>query len=338
MNFKVSSNVLAFVLISPLAFAVGLPHLDIPQLISSSDAVVLAEASTPEISQTSTRLTIAGQTFLAKSYSTNLRVKAVLKGSCPDDILVSYLLPVAFVGYIPIQPGFRIVFLRHDANGYEPANPYFPDFPASRTDMPSQGESDSEVALLVYQELSAVMSSEFSSAADKFQVLQISFAIPPNDTFTASLNDAKKTVQNGRLKDDIEENLLIRGDFSGLTSVVNSLLTNTVSSDGKYDLLYAIGNRITSSKAEPSIELLLFSSDAQLRTAGAEALWHIADQKSKHVLIRGLSDPNRDVRYYSVRGLADITGQNLWGPSIPAFQDDEALYLNHWKKWAESMK
>jgi HEAT repeat protein len=65
-----------------------------------------------------------------------------------------------------------------------------------------------------------------------------------------------------------------------------------------------------------------------------EALWHISDPSSKNALASGLEDPSDDVRYYSVRGLAEITGEVQWGPSIFEFQEREQRYLNHWREWA----
>jgi hypothetical protein len=36
-----------------------------------------------------------------------------------------------------------------------------------------------------------------------------------------------------------------------------------------------------------------------------------------------------------VRALADITGENLWGPSIPEFEANERKYIEHWIGWAK---
>ena len=47
-------------------------------------------------------------------------------------------------------------------------------------------------------------------------------------------------------------------------------------------------------------------------------------------LARALDDSDQQVRYSAVAGLAEITGETKWMPSIPLFKEDESPYLAHW--------
>jgi hypothetical protein len=99
-------------------------------------------------------------------------------------------------------------------------------------------------------------------------------------------------------------------------------------------LLSVIGTKIDSSKAVPSVRRLLQSADAPLRRAAAQALWHVADASSQDAMIGALNDPDSEVRFYTIRGLAEVTGQKEWGPSSALFDEDEQTYLKHWRDWA----
>jgi hypothetical protein len=46
-----------------------------------------------------------------------------------------------------------------------------------------------------------------------------------------------------------------------------------------------------------------------------------------------LGDSDTKVRYFSVVGLAEITGQLEWRPNPDDFAASSTKYLNHWIAW-----
>jgi len=80
---------------------------------------------------------------------------------------------------------------------------------------------------------------------------------------------------------------------------------------------------------------LLGAGSVEVRRSAAHALRNIADSAGVPALVRALDDPDRDVRYYAVTGLAKITGQDDWLPSLPLFESEEQKYVAHWREWAK---
>jgi hypothetical protein len=71
-----------------------------------------------------------------------------------------------------------------------------------------------------------------------------------------------------------------------------------------------------------------------IRRGVAGALRRTKSPKAVNGLSRALEDPDSEVRYWGVVGLAELTEQNDWRPSEPAFKSDESKFLSHWKEWA----
>lgn len=317
-------------------FAVGRPHLDIRELVTSSDLIIVADASEKTHVGTAAPLDVRGRVLPARQYSTQLHIRTVIKGSCSRDIAAMYVLPLEFAGYLPLQTGTRMVFLKRSGNSYEPASPYYPDMPATGTALYTDGSKTAdEVFARVLNELAGVIASPAVPEQAKFEVLTYDYAIPQDAQFIVALKEGIRNASDQRLRETLQSHLLRRGDLSELSQVTDVLLKNVATSEGKAALLYAIANRLKDSRAVPAVLSLLSSADAGTRVAAAEALWHIADGRATSDLVRSLDDPKYEVRYYAVRALADITGQNLWGPSIPEFKERELVYLQHWKKWAD---
>ena len=317
-------------------FAVGVPHLDIRELVRSADVVVIADVSEKLSTGTTDVLTIRGREFASWQYASHLIVKATLKGTCAPEITVTYSLPLQFMGYVPLRPGIRMVFLRRNRNIYMPTDPYYPDLPA--TDLATStiypSSDDAVVSTVVFHELANVIASPGAPTSAKLELLQKDYALPTSDYFISALKEGIVHAENEQFKAYLQAQLISRGELGELPEVVDSLAQKALDAAGKYALLYAIGNHIRDARAVPILLPLLRSTDPQTRVAIAEALWHIADSHTMKPMLRALSDSERDVRYYAVRALADITGQQLWGPSIPEFQEHEAKYIQHWKQWA----
>ena len=110
--------------------SVAVKNLHIDDLVRASDVIAIAEvANVREIGHAPPVL-FDDQLLEADSYSADLQVKKIIKGSAEDRVLVKYALPLPFVGYRGFQRGTRLVFLRREQDHYGVADPYYPDFPA----------------------------------------------------------------------------------------------------------------------------------------------------------------------------------------------------------------
>ncbi|MEI8285550.1 MAG: HEAT repeat domain-containing protein [bacterium] len=100
-------------------------------------------------------------------------------------------------------------------------------------------------------------------------------------------------------------------------------------------LLEAIGDI----QAAPILARLMKSPDPQIRLGASQALRHMDTKESVEALIGGLNDPEWEVRWRSVLGLAEIIGSkhgNSWHPDMNTFKAEEKKYLDHWNAWAAS--
>jgi HEAT repeat protein len=124
------------------------------------------------------------------------------------------------------------------------------------------------------------------------------------------------------------------GDISEVPNIVRILRANSATENQKIWLVHVISNDITDERAIPAIVPLTRSNDAALRSVAMQALWHMRSSASIPQLALALSDPDRDVRFYAVRALADIANQSGWGgPGEGEFQENEQKYLSHWREW-----
>ena len=100
-------------------------------------------------------------------------------------------------------------------------------------------------------------------------------------------------------------------------------------------LLEAIGDI----QAAPILARLMKSPDPQIRLGASLALRHMDTKESVEALIGGLNDPEWEVRWTSVLGLAEIIGPkqgNSWHPDMNTFKAGEKKYLDHWNAWPAS--
>jgi HEAT repeat protein len=113
------------------------------------------------------------------------------------------------------------------------------------------------------------------------------------------------------------------GDRSGLpeTSVSN---------------LRASLRQIQDPNAVPSLARLLSQADVETRRVVASAVRQMRSAEAMRLLIRAMEDPDVDVQWEAVMGLAQATGQLQWGPSIPAYHDNPSYYREYWRAWARN--
>lgn len=131
--------------------------------------------------------------------------------------------------------------------------------------------------------------------------------------------------------------LLSRNDTSMLNTVENVLLNQPAGiNDSVLSGLAGGLKGIRDPQAIPSLSRLLKARDARVWQSASAALRNMKAAAAIEPLVEALEDSDREVRYNAVIGLAEITGQYEWGPSVELFQREEQKFLTHWIEWARS--
>jgi HEAT repeat protein len=128
--------------------------------------------------------------------------------------------------------------------------------------------------------------------------------------------------------------LLRHNDTSALDEAVDTLLNpppdvpkNLV--DG---LGYSIRAGIKDPQAVPALMRLLGSPEAEKRRIATIALGQTHSRAAAASLTKALNDPDQEVRYNAVTGLAQVTGETDGMPSLEFFKQNEQHYLAHWRE------
>lgn len=131
--------------------------------------------------------------------------------------------------------------------------------------------------------------------------------------------------------------LLNRNDIETL-EIAERILLNPPAGTDQYllDNISAALEGIKDPRAIPALQRVLRSSNSLTRLGAARSLRQMRVMEGIEGLVIALGDNDREVRYQAVIGLAELTGQNQWAPSIGKFESDEQYYLDHWKEWART--
>ena len=134
--------------------------------------------------------------------------------------------------------------------------------------------------------------------------------------------------------------LLKRNEVSVLSFATRSILSvpPIIDKNEIWQLADSIEMGISNPTAIPQLLQLLKSAEPKVRQAVAVSLRASQSYTVIKPLASLLSDSNREVRYLAVLGLANITKQSEWGPSIDLFARDENRFLNYWKNWVNENK
>jgi len=317
--------------------AIGIRNLRIDELVNASDAIVVADVRVHAVGR-APDLPFRGQPLEADAYMAELVVKGTIKGSATDRLSVKYALPKQFVGYQGLREGTRLVFLRKTATGYTVADPYYPDFPAVEPPPRSYGHDQSGTSEEVLRQMVAVVASELATVAQKWEILRVDYALPTNSEVVGAFREGLSGTNDTELQQRLEGELIRMGDIGELPRVVRALSNGLATHNERMWLLYVIGYDLKDPRSVPMLQPLLRSDDNSLREAAARALWHIADPAVLPSLARALGDPDDQVRFYAVRGCADIANEAAWGgPSETEFHEHEEKYLEHWEAWVRGL-
>jgi hypothetical protein len=324
----------AFVLMSATAaFGQPVPVLNVQQLVDEADLIIVG--SIHSVSETgSVLLDVHGRRTPAKALVADILPDRVLKGAMDGPIVrVSFALPGLRAGYGRVFAGtYELTFLKRNGRDYEFVNPYYPALPA--VPGPLEGDAPGD---RVANAIAAQIESASTENRERINAIHALGTIN-NSTSIAALRKALgQSDENVRLS--AAAILLEMQDLTGLAPAEQALLGDTTATNDAvlHNMRYAI-SELSASDAIPALVRLLKSQDDLTRRAVASGLRKVRSPQTISALAAALDDRDWEVRYYAVRGLAEITGENSWGPSIEVFRASEDKYLNYWKGRARQQK
>jgi len=325
------------------AATVRVPAVDVPAMVRASDLILVGRAADVHIDPE------------GKSESFVLRVDRIVAGAAPALGRVAVRLTLPRPGSVlgTVEPGqYGLFFLHATSDGiYTAANSYRPALPAApaRTGNASPA---ADAITGVTRELARVLTaspSDLIGSKDAESTHELYWLA------TSALQTVPSQISGPELQAIADSNrmpaklwaigaLLAASDDSDIAARVPALLQSAAPAlrNPTPDAEAAVARLATSVQAKvhtpgavPTLASLLNSSAMPVRRAAASALASIGTPQIVAPLAKtALNDPERDVRYYAVRGLAQATGAEV--PTLPAFYTKEAEMLAHWRSWAKT--
>jgi hypothetical protein len=323
----------AVIICVSVASGIPIPAMDLADLAQRSDliaigqiiSIVQKDARTIELNGTPTHVRImVGE----------LRVDQSLKGAVNvPSLSFEFELPDVPLGYGAIAPmSYRMIFLKKVPAGYSFVSAYYPSVCA----IPGVLPRDTETLDNITAQLAAVVQDLRADTAQKEEALYAlrTLRIPAaTDALKSALQEKSTDLQL-----IATGTLLERNDISGIQIAEESLTKRppAIPSYLFHNVAYAISQGVRDERAIPVLARLLRLPEVETRRAAASALWHTHSDSAAPALVAALDDPDFEVRFYGVIGLAEITGQSDWHPNMEVFHGNEAKYLQHWRDWAQA--
>lgn len=306
---------------------------NVPALTREADLIAVGRIGSVNDQGIQT-LSIGGSVVPVRRMLAELTVTRILKGEL-NNTHVWFAFFVSDVrGFQEVSASqFAAFFLRRvNAQEFAVLNPYYPSIVALPTGQIIEGDPLDKVAV----ELAHVLLTPGTSRDKRIDAIDALDSID-TPTSTAALLRATRT-QDLTLKLLASAALLRRNEISTLNTVANKLLQDpqSVGESILWKLSFAIENGVKNPRAIPALSRLVSAGDVRVRRAGAAGLRHSNATDAIPALSKALSDSDQTVRYTAVIGLAEITAQYEWGPSIDLFQREEQRYLAHWKEWTST--
>lgn len=311
-----------------------IPMLDLTTLTREADLIVVGKVISIS-EQSSTSIVENGQLIPVRRMTALLSISRAVKGvPTATTLRFSFLVPRVPIGYAGVTASqFGMFFLRKTPDEiYAVQNTYYPFVPAAAKKGTAEGTDLDKVVAEVAQ----VIIAPEGSPEDRKRAVSMLERVETQGALAALKNAAGSLTPPVQLY--AVAALLRRGDTSVLNIAEDALLrpSSQISVDLQRRLAFALKDGVTDPQAIPSLVRLLKASDAQTRRSAAAALRHIGSEDAVAPLSVALQDSDREVRYQAVLGLATITKQVEWGPSIDAFEREERKYLAHWLEWAKA--
>lgn len=347
---------LIFSLTAAAVPAMAARAVEVPDLVAASDLIVVGRVDASARHDQAT----ASQSF-------SITVDRVLKGpATPMARRLGVRLDLSQRGALGVAGRqYGIFFLRGAARGgvYGAASPFSPVIVASPA--PQAGPPTSPNALVnVARELARVLETPAATLIDPVTGVQdlvvadaafqaqhvyyeaaVALGTIPYEAAGAALRAAAASdAMPGRLwairclllsigKSAEREDAVLRH----LQAVAPAMLQPGPDIAFSVSMLApAMEGRLRSAKAAPLLARLLGSSEVTVRRSAASALSDIRSPAASAALAQtALNDPDQDVRYYAVLGLAEASGSGDV-PTMDGFKQTEADYLTHWRGWAKA--
>jgi HEAT repeat protein len=323
-----------------VAYPVGAypgPAVNLDNLIAEASLIAVGQiVSVEEVGKTTVAL--EDRNVQALEMVAELRVDQVLKGTIDgpsSSLRLHYAIPDVFVGWRSIAPlSYRMFFLVESPGGFKLVSPYYPSAVAIQGAKIQHGTASERVM----DELGAVLESTTTPVEERREaVFALSISKSP-----AAIRALKRVaeVKDVTLRLSVAAALIEKNDISTLEFAEDALLKPDPALPPHLYLLHnlssAISEGLRDERAVHSLTKLVHADSAETRRAAASALMHVGSTSCIDPLLSALNDPDLDVRYYSVVGLAEITAQTDWRPNMDDFTSDQQRYLNHWKDWAKN--
>ncbi|HZF39170.1 MAG TPA: HEAT repeat domain-containing protein [Blastocatellia bacterium] len=315
------------------AFAlIPVPSLDIEALTRDSSLIIVGEAMSVRDGG-SDIIQAGGRSITARRMVVDLNVTRTIKGQVAASMIAfSYLLPRESLGYSGVSPRqFGMFFLRSDPQkGLVVSNPYYPAVVAAPDPPPAKGNDFERVV----SEVAQVLISTMTSIDDRLQSVMILDSVN-TPSATMALHRAVEAADR-RLRLRAIASLLRRDDISYLNLAEKALMQDGRDSDSNLLgwLAFALEG-VRNRKALPSLTRLLNAHSPQVRRSAVYAIRNTGDSAAITPLSKALYDTDQAVRYQAVIGLAEISNQPNWGPSVELFNKDEQRYLVYWRNWVK---
>jgi len=309
--------------------------LDLDQLTSDAALIAVGQiTSVQEVGKTIAQ--VGNRTVPARAMVAELHVDQVLKGtneSSLPSLRFHFAVPDEFVGWRSIAPlSYRVFFLAESSGELKLANPYYPSVVA----VPGTESRQGTVIERLVDQLGAVLESTKSPVEERREAV---FTLDSSKSPAAirALSRAAE-VKDVTLRLSVAAALLEHNDISTLQFAEDALLKPDPTLPPHLHLLhnlsYAILEGVKDERAVPSLAKLLHAANVETRRAAASALMHTGSNSSLDPLLSALNDSDPEVRYFSVVGLAEITGQADWRPNMEDFASDPKKYLDHWREFS----
>ena len=318
----------AAAVLAPVALAYPVPVRNVRTLVEQSTLVCkVAVISVEEAGPSSRELN--GRFVPVNIKVARARVESVIKGDAAGEQIAIEVLAHDVIPFASLEAGeHRLLFLAADtrAGHYVLADPFTAvmNIGAGKTVFRS-----AEPLKRLEQEIAASLLDSDASvrldALEQYPNLGFDDSI---ETVRQAANLADAATQAAALSA-----LIKMGDLSSLRAAAAFVEEGR---EGALKVAAAIA-RIRNSAAVSELVEFAASENPMLRANAVRSLRELADGRAVGALVRALEDPQPDVRYDALIGLARTDkSDSAWAPARDFFDGNEAQYVNRWKQWYES--
>jgi hypothetical protein len=259
-------------------------------------------------------------------------VKRVLYGS-PTGPLVSVLYLEGKQPnrpWLTLRPGDTdLLFLRLANSAWAPVAPTLSPLPASPDVLPPAADATREAAV-AHELEQVILSDDAKTTPDILANAALARAQLPGDADLGQL--ASPALQDPVRRAAWIAIALADGHVEALRELPPLATRSPAAVDALAPVLAPLVSQVDSASARPYLVALLHASPA-MAWAAATALRQLHDPRAIPDLVAALDNPEQAVRYQAVMGLAELVPDVDAGPSWPRFQQNEAEYLQRWKRW-----